>query len=137
MSTANFLLLIAILTFSSCTQEIIEGVTDPNLLGTWRLEEVLADPGDGSGTFQPVDSDAEIRFLNDGTFTSNTALCKFSAQSGSSMQGTYSVSEKVLRSGDCASLTWQVDYSVDGQSLILNFFCIEPCAQKYRRVSRR
>lgn len=122
---------------NSCTQEFIEGTTDPNLLGTWQLTEVLADPGDGSGTFQPVDSDAELTFDADGTFTSNNALCNFSAQSGSSMSGTYSVDDKILQSDDCASTNWQVSYSVEGKTLVLTFLCIEPCAQKYTRVSKR
>lgn len=45
--------------------------TDNNLIGRWRLTEVLLDPGDGSGTFQGVSSDKIIEFHSDGTVTSN------------------------------------------------------------------
>lgn len=136
MKKITFLIAITAVLFNSCTQEFIEGVTDPNLLGDWKLVQVLADPGDGSGTFQDIDSDSELSFQSDGTFISNSPLCNFANQSGSSMKGTYDVENKSMESDDCSWDDWRVDYSVDGNTLILYFLCIEPCAQKYKRIGR-
>lgn len=38
------------------------------LEGMWQLTAVLADPGDGSGTYQPVSSQKTLTFCMDGTF---------------------------------------------------------------------
>lgn len=35
----------------------------------------MADPGDGSGTFQPVESDKTIEFKNNGSVITNNSLC--------------------------------------------------------------
>ena len=46
---------------SSCTSANEENSTI-NEIGSWKLIAVLADPGDGSGVFQPVLSDKTIIF---------------------------------------------------------------------------
>jgi hypothetical protein len=47
-----FIVLIFAFTLVSCTSTNEEVSLDLNEIGTWRLIEVLADPGDGSGTYQ-------------------------------------------------------------------------------------
>jgi hypothetical protein len=39
---------------------------DPELTGKWKLAEVLADPGDGSGTFHKVSSKKHWNFTQTG-----------------------------------------------------------------------
>jgi len=51
---------ITYLLFVSCDNYSDPVIETPELLGTWRLIEVLADPGNGSGTFNPVDSDITL-----------------------------------------------------------------------------
>ena len=48
--------------------------TDKGLIGNWKLIEVLADPGDGSGTFAVVESNKIITFQQNGIITSNGTL---------------------------------------------------------------
>lgn len=67
-----FLMLISLLV--SCNSDDQENST-PELIGTWKLTEVLADPGDGSGTFKAVQSNKTIEFKNNGTIVTNTSLC--------------------------------------------------------------
>ena len=67
----NYFLTIAIffLTFTSCDKD--ENATTNSLEGTWKLTEILADPGDGSGTFNPISSNKKLIFDNNGNVTSN------------------------------------------------------------------
>lgn len=44
-------------------------------LGSWELIEVLADPGDGSGTIEPVESNKTMDFSANGIVTTNSSLC--------------------------------------------------------------
>lgn len=62
MKKKTFLLLVAGVLFS-CNND---DNPNPNLylIGTWNLIEVLADTGDGNGTFQPVDSNQTIELKN-------------------------------------------------------------------------
>ena len=64
-----FIVLIFAFTLVSCTSANEEVSLDQNEIGTWRLIEVLADPGDGSGTFQPVVSSKTVRFETNGTLS--------------------------------------------------------------------
>jgi hypothetical protein len=71
------------------------------LVGKWELIEILADPGDGSGVFQTVESDKIIAFHADGTITSNGLLCEMSIQSNTSGSGTYFVEGSAIYPSDC------------------------------------
>lgn len=104
--------------------------TDNNLIGRWRLTEVLLDPGDGSGTFQGVSSDKIIEFHSDGTVTSNGEICSMSIDTNSASSGTYSILESTIYSSNC--LNQGIKYSRTGITLVLTYpNCIEPCASKY------
>ena len=60
--TSNMRYLILFFAIGASLQACTEEETD-DLRNKWKLIEVLADPGDGSGTFQPVESDKTISFL--------------------------------------------------------------------------
>ena len=61
MKTKILALAVIILTVISCSKN--DDDTSSNLLkGTWKLTEVLADPGDGSGTFNLVNSNKNLIF---------------------------------------------------------------------------
>ena len=117
-----------------------EDVQSTDLTGVWKLTEVLADPGDGSGTFQPVESNNTISLFQDGTFTASRNLCYFGTQDGAST-GIYDTIRSVLTIEGCEINEVEVDYpyefNVGEGSLIINLFCIEPCAEKYRKISSK
>ncbi|AUP81000.1 MBL fold metallo-hydrolase [Flavivirga eckloniae] len=115
------------------------------LLGKWKLIEELLDPGDGSGTFTPVTSDRVIEFFNDGTVTVNGILCYMSSDVGISSSGTYSeVIGNEFRDGEivfkgCLSSNSEAEtkilFKLEDGNLILWYFCIEPCGQKFKKLT--
>lgn len=124
----NYALLFAAITllFSSCKKE-----EEPDLVNSWKLIEVLADPGDGSGTFQPVTSDKVVSFYTDGTVTSNASICTMETQVGTSSTGTYSTVDSTIAVDDCVINGFPLTFEMSGSNLILNYPCIEPCREKY------
>lgn len=102
----------------------------PDLLGTWQLSAVLADPGDGSGTFNPVDSDKTITFLSSGMVEANESLC--TPQTSSAGQGKYSLQDStIIPSCPDQEFESKIWFRVEGSNLILTYQCIEACAEKY------
>jgi hypothetical protein len=117
----------SILLVFSCTKQ---ESTDSDILGRWRLTEVLLDPGDGSGTFQSVSSDKIIEFHSDGTVTSNGEICYMSIDSNSPSNGTYSISKSTIYSSNCSSEG--IKYQRTGTTIVLSYpNCDEPCATKF------
>ena len=105
------------------------------IVGEWRLVEVLFDPGDGSGTFQSVASNKEIKFCDNGTFESNGNMCTMSSEADSTTYGTYDTSAETFAPDNCMMMPpMAYFYSVDGDTLLLRYPCIEPCQQKYVRI---
>lgn len=106
---------------------------EPQLVNSWRLIEVLADPGDGSGTFQPVASDKTIEFFSDGTISSNGILCQMSAESGTGSTGMYDEVEMTITPDNCGIFPFVILYEFSGEHLILSYPCFEPCREKYEQ----
>jgi len=105
------------------------------IVGKWHLIEELMDPGDGSGTFQPVSSNKEIRFFNNGTFEANGEMCGMANQASSTHTGTYDTSTETFSPDNCMSTApISYKYSVNGNTLILIYPCTCGCQQKYERL---
>lgn len=113
----------------SCSDD--EGVT-PDLIGTWKLTEVLLDPGDGSGTFSPVQSDKTVTFFENGTVISNATLCNLAPDADALGEGVYSLQDSTI-TPTCPGQDFvgNIFFEIEGENLILYFLCIEPCAEKY------
>ena len=128
----NYFLTIAIffLTFTSCDKD--ENATTNSLEGTWKLTEILADPGDGSGTFNPISSNKKLIFDNNGNITSNGLICDMSVETNSSTTGTYSISNSTINSANCQNST--IKYELNGNTLILVYPCFEACKSKYTKI---
>ena len=109
-------------------------VDQTSLIGTWRLVENLADPGDGSGVFLPVDSNKQITFNSDGTITSNGSLCDISIQSETPTSGTYSIDQFFINSEDCINADLNIDFALENSILTINYLCIEPCSSGYLKI---
>ena len=131
MKTKILAFAVIILIVVSCSKN--NDNTSSNLLkGTWKLTEVLADPGDGSGTFNSVNSTKNLIFSNSGNLSSNGAICDMSIETNLSSTGTYSEVNSTINSTNCPNNT--IKYELNGNTLILIYPCIEPCKAKYTRV---
>lgn len=99
------------------------------------MSEVLNDPGDGSGTFQPADSDQSIEFFADGTFKSPGTFCTTTLALLTESTGTYDKARSVLIVDDCFLNEVQIEYpyKMEDGNLIIEFMCIERCAKKYQK----
>ena len=106
---------------------------ETQLVNEWRLIEVLADPGDGSGQYEPVNSDKSIQFFSDGTVQSNQSLCGFDPNYAGT--GIYDTTEGVIIPDDCFDPLLRISFRLEGANLILHHPCIEECGEKYVRVS--
>lgn len=110
-----------------------DNTPDADIVGDWKLIEMLSDPGDGSGSFNEVDSDFVISFVDDGTFTANGDFCNMLDVSGSPSTGIYSETESTITPEFCEGSipNWNYSFVINGDKLIIYFPCIEPCAAKY------
>lgn len=109
-------------------------VVDGTILGEWALMEVLADPGDGSGTFQPVQSNKTLTFNSNGEVTSNGNICTINDETTVATNGTYSEDNHTI-TGNCSFAAYPITYEIDADdNLILNHPCIEACGEKYVRI---
>ena len=115
----------------SCTDKDDKTI-DLDLIGKWRLIEVLLDPGDGSGTFYNITSDKTIEFHSDGTITSNGSICAATGRANIPSAGTYSLVDSTISSPDCANdLPFNTRFKKEGSSIIISYPCVEPCKEKY------
>ena len=136
------LILLTCLLFSIAACDATDPLYDPftpNLEGTWQLTEVLADPGDGSGTYQPVESDKTIAFFADGTFEASEDMCTRGRNEDLKSIGTYSLNDSSLTVTNCDfgvnQDEWKLKFSLDAGCLYLSIPCIEPCGEKYERIT--
>jgi len=113
----------------SCSKS--EDNKNSDLIGKWKLVEVLADPGDGSGTFHSISSEKIIEFQSNGTVTSNGSICDMSFESVSSSSGTYSLSDSTINSSSCSNSPLKIKFRMVGSELTINYPCDEACIAKY------
>ena len=118
-----------------CCRSDDNSSNNAGITGKWRLVEVLLDPGDGSGMFSPVESEKEINILEDGTYSSNGEICDLSIIAESASQGTIMEDTQGYFLTCEEPLTANVRLGIEDGDLILTFFCIEPCQQKYQRTN--
>ncbi len=123
-------------TMYSCKKETCNCYSSTEaIVGEWLLVEELIDPGDGSGTFQSVTSDKEIKFCDNGTYEANASMCMMSNQSDSTTFGTYDTSTETFAPENCMIMApMAYHYSINGDTLILTYPCFEGCQQKYARI---
>lgn len=125
----KLLILVSLLTAISCDKNDAKNA-DTELIGKWSLIEVLADPGDGSGSFHAVQSNKIVEFHSDGTITSNGAICDMSIESSNATSGIYSIADSTISSTDC-NYQMKIKFEKNGSLLIINYPYDEPCRAKY------
>jgi hypothetical protein len=123
-----FLLLASSMLISSCSED-----EEPQLVSKWKLIEILADPGDGSGQFESVESEKTIEFFEDGTYGSNSSLCYMGPEVGTGTTGTYSTADSTI-SPYCGIAPTVLHFEMVGADLVVSYPCIEPCREKYEAV---
>jgi hypothetical protein len=108
--------------------------SDPSLNGRWQLKAILSDPGDGSGTFQSVDSDKYIEFLPNLEVRSNGNLCNGGTSSDDPSFGVYALPDSILHIDECPQDILSTRFRIEKGKLILSYPCIEPCEEKYVKL---
>ena len=121
-----------ILFLCSCKKD--DSVPNNALEGNWRLIEMYADPGDGSGDFRPVRSEKIINIKTDGTYSSNGNVCEFSTLADEDTQGSYLALNAGYQIICESEFSTELRLEVREGYLIVSFFCIEPCQQKFQRI---
>lgn len=130
MNKLLFIFTIAIL-FIACEDD--QTKNDNQLFGQWKLIEQLMDPGNGSGTYQSVESDKIITFYSDNTFTSNGDMCFVSSESDQDQTGIFTDST-IVPNANCGIVPYPIRYTITGDYLELFYTCIEPCQQKWQKI---
>lgn len=115
-----------------------DDTASPTLEGRWQLFEVLADPGDGSGTFKSVESDEEIKFFPNGSIATTFSICaQFSDGPPVPGSGTYDTVKMIIIPENCIATNPPLEYHYEldkNGHLIVYFRCIERCGHKYRKI---
>ena len=101
------------------------------LIGDWKLVEVLSDPGNGTGSFVSVDSEKTMTFLRDGTLTSNGSLCSLDYTSLVPTSGVYSLSDSTYTTNECGLSDIRYTFEKFENTLIVSYPCIEACQSKF------
>ena len=104
------------------------------IFGKWKLIERLADPGDGSGVFEAVNSERTLEFLSNGTVVSNGDICSLTLETGEGSEAEYDAETKKIINTNCQA-DREITYGLEGEYLTVSLLCIEPCALKYRKVN--
>ena len=140
----SILCLLALILISCTTDDNKPIIENELLLGTWKVIEQLVDPGDGSGTFQPVVSDRTITFLSNGTVEVNGELCFISLEVGDKEFGTFKIissneadtqNDGEIVANTCDSLFNKIYFDLpESGNLIIWYQCIEACAQKFSKI---
>ena len=125
-------LLLLLPLFLACGKDDV-APENPDLIGTWQLIEQYLDPGDGSGDYEPIESDLTITFNADGSFSANGNMCGMSGMTDGSATGTYSEENGTLEIDDCAFAGFGVTYEIKEGFLFLYYPCIEGCGQKFEK----
>ncbi len=127
MASSNYLiiLLLAFMICGCADDETVDEV-DNSLYGEWYLREVLADPGDGSGTFQPTTQELKLTIFSSGIYLSSSPLCF----TGNGLSGNFDVDEGKIYPSAC---DYTLYFEVKEGELYIYLPCIEPCAYKFRR----
>lgn len=101
---------------------------DPTVIeGKWKLVETYSDPGDGSGSFQSVNSNKTFEFFKNGTLISNGEICSLETSSQNPSTTNYSVRCKTI----VCQNNFHMSFSLEEGNLLVHFPCIEGCTFKF------
>ncbi|MGJ1195530.1 hypothetical protein ACR777_00180 [Sphingobacterium spiritivorum] len=140
-----FLALIG-LTLMACNKDSNNSSENNGITGRWKLVEVYADPGDGSGKYRAVDSKKQLTFKADGTVeVQNGDLCTVSIDSDKKETSSYKILDKNASSGKKNRLVimscivmqndpTELSFEIKGDMLTISYLCMEGCGERYKRI---
>lgn len=139
MKNLKILAVLFLIIFTACSDDTThEQLPEENaaVLGSWKLIEQLADPGDGSGTFQPITSDKVLVFNANGVVESkNGSLCApYSDEMRDS--GTFSSTDSLIYTMCSNPNIAQISFKIEGGILRLDYASNEGFSQKYSLVKQ-
>lgn len=127
----NIIFLMLICLFVSCNSDDQEK-SATGLIGTWKLTEISADPGDGSGTFKAVQSNKTIEFKSNGRIVTNTSLCDpYSDEIKSS--GSFSLANNSITTNCQNPNIATIYFELKNDYLLLHYLSNEGYSQKFIR----
>lgn len=132
MKNLFLIFLFATITSCSTTFNSPADLDTKEITGEWQLTEVLADPGDGSGTWQTLENGRILEFDEEGIVYSSTSFCYGEEIN----EASYETSEKMI-SSNCADRNVMLRYELKEGSLIVyphNPRCTEACGSKYTKI---
>ncbi len=106
-----------------------------DLTGTWKLIEILSDPGDGSGQFNKTSIDMTIEVFNDNTFKATRVMCEISGGLYPyQTSGTFDIQAGTLTPDNCR-FPKTIYFVIEGNHLILSYLSDEPYRQKFEKIA--
>ena len=130
-----FLIIFSLCAFK-CSDENSPVLENNGLVGKWKLTEYLADPGDGSGKWQPATDDYShiIEFHADGQFTEikGKAQSSIPLYKGYKLKGDNQI-EMLRIDESIPSHIWTYS-DMSSTELTLSYGCFEACSGRYVAV---
>ncbi len=119
----------------SCEKDASAPINSEQLEGTWALVEVLFDPGDGSGEFEPSNAGFEITLNTDSTFEANFHVCRI-FEEGDRNNGDFTrIGGQELLIPCNGSILNGIQGRLEDGFLVFYYPCVEPCVYRFRKVS--
>jgi len=131
-SLLSIVLFASILSCSTTPKSPHMDLDAKEITGTWHLTETLADPGDGSGTWQTVENGRTLEFTGDSIVSSSTSFCN----ENESNEVTYDSDQKMIHI-DCGEKEFVLRYELKEGNLFIyphNPSCVEACGSKYEKI---
>ncbi|WP_037319817.1 hypothetical protein [Salegentibacter sp. Hel_I_6] len=132
MKILLFLALCATISSCSTAPNSPADLDTKEITGKWQLIETLADPGDGSGTWQTVENGRTLEFSPNGLVKTSGSFCNEEEINETS----YDNAEKMI-STDCGEKIIELRYELKEGDLFIyphNPRCVEACGSKYRKI---
>ena len=122
--------------FVSCSEDSGRKSETADILGNWKLTEILIDPGDGSGTFEPYPENRTLEFLPNGKIFSNYHMCDITSNivENVSYLGYYSADGNIIET-ECFVEGQNITYELVDGKLILHYPSYEGYSLKFVKVN--
>jgi hypothetical protein len=101
-----------------------------SIIGNWKEYESYMDPGDGSGSFQAVDG-ITLQINADSTYTAGNGHFAWGTSGRISLLNDSTIN---IRSSQ-STYDFRAIFKRNGDVLQLNYFCIEGCGSRFRKIN--
>jgi hypothetical protein len=119
----------------ACEKETSAPLNTEAVEGSWVLVEVLFDPGDGSGTFEPSDAGFEITLNSDNTFEANFHVCRVFEEGNRNTGAFTRIGGQEVLIPCSGSILNGIQGRLESGHLVFYYPCVEPCIYKFRKTA--